>query len=85
MSKGRVAIAFALFMAENVSGQDLAPGAIASPGPQPAGATAEVERVIGGMRYSSKGGRQTINVTKRFARATMFMSKHQVTKQNCMT
>ena len=46
MSKGRVAIAFALFIAGNVSGQDLAPSAIASPAPQPAGATAEVERVI---------------------------------------
>src|SRR5438067_7488535 len=40
MSKRRVAIAFALFIAGNVSGQDLAPA------PQPAGATAEVERVI---------------------------------------
>src|SRR6266566_2632758 len=46
MSKRRVVIAFALFMARNVSGQDLVPGAIASPAPEPAGATAEVERVI---------------------------------------
>src|SRR5947207_5247458 len=46
MSKRRVAIAFALFIAGNVSGQDLIPGAIASPPPEPAGATAEVERVI---------------------------------------
>src|SRR5438552_11163630 len=46
MSKRRVAIAFALFIAGNVSGQDLVPGAIASPPPEPAGATAEVERVI---------------------------------------
>ena len=46
MSKRRVAIASALFIAGNVSGQDLAPSAIASRGPQPAGATAEVERVI---------------------------------------
>src|SRR5437764_3321226 len=43
MSKRRVPIAFALFIAGNVSGQDLAPS---SPAPQPAGATAEVERVI---------------------------------------
>src|SRR6266403_5188703 len=43
MSKRRVAIAFALFIAGNVSGQDLVPS---SPAPQPAGATAEVERVI---------------------------------------
>src|SRR5438132_6697995 len=42
MSKRRVPIAFALFIAGNVSGQDLAPS---SPAPQPAGATAEVERV----------------------------------------
>jgi len=48
MSKRRVAIAFALFIAGNVSGQDLIPGAIASPPPEQvgAGATAEVERVI---------------------------------------
>src|SRR5205807_4680943 len=46
MRKWRVAIAFALFMARNVSGQDLVPSAIASPAPEPAGATAEVERVI---------------------------------------
>src|SRR6059058_4776931 len=48
MSKRRVAIAFALFIAGNVSGQDLVPGAIASPPPEQvgAGATAEVERVI---------------------------------------
>ena len=46
MSKPRVAIAFALFIAGNVSGQDLVPGAVASPAPQPAGATAEVERVV---------------------------------------
>src|SRR6266566_1159504 len=46
MSKRRVVIAFALFMARNVSGQDLVPGAIASSAPEPAGATAEVERVI---------------------------------------
>ena len=46
MSKRRVAIASALFIAGNVSGQDLAPSAIASPGPEPGGATAEVERVI---------------------------------------
>src|SRR5438132_9510814 len=46
MSKRRVVIAFALFMARNVSGQDLVPSAIASPAPEPAGATAEVERVI---------------------------------------
>src|SRR5438067_7003642 len=48
MSKQRVAIAFALFIAGNVSGQDLVPGAIASPPPEQvgAGATAEVERVI---------------------------------------
>ena len=43
MRKRRVAIAFALFIAGNVSGQDLVPS---SPAPQPAGATAEVERVI---------------------------------------
>src|SRR5437868_11564900 len=43
MSKRRVVIAFALFMARNVSGQDLVPSAIASPAPEPAGA---VERVI---------------------------------------
>jgi iron complex outermembrane receptor protein len=46
MSKRRVAIASALFIAGNVSGQDLAPSAIASPGPEPGSATAEVERVI---------------------------------------
>jgi hypothetical protein len=48
MSKRRAAIAFALFIAGNVSGQDLIPGAIASPPPEQvgAGATAEVERVI---------------------------------------
>jgi len=48
MSKRRVAIAFALFIAGNVSGQDLIPGALASPPPEQvgAGATAEVERVI---------------------------------------
>src|SRR5204863_9377752 len=48
MSKRRVAIAFALFIAGNVSGQDLIPGAIALPPPEQvgAGATAEVERVI---------------------------------------
>src|SRR5207247_7671077 len=48
MSKRRVAIAFALFIAGNVSGQDLIPGAIASPPPEQvgAGATSEVERVI---------------------------------------
>jgi hypothetical protein len=46
MSKRRVAIAFALFSAGNVSAQDLVPGAIAAPPSQPAGATAEVERVI---------------------------------------
>jgi iron complex outermembrane receptor protein len=43
MRKRRVAIAFALFIAGNVSGQDLVPS---SPAPQPAGVTAEVERVI---------------------------------------
>ena len=43
MRKRRVAIAFALFIAGNVSGQDLVSS---SPAPQPAGATAEVERVI---------------------------------------
>jgi iron complex outermembrane receptor protein len=43
MRKRRVAIAFALFITGNVSGQDLVPS---SPAPQPAGATAEVERVI---------------------------------------
>jgi iron complex outermembrane recepter protein len=43
MRKRRVAIAFALFIAGNVSGQDLVPG---SPAPQPAGATAEAERVV---------------------------------------
>src|SRR6266576_1387677 len=43
MSKRRVPVAFALFIAGNVSGQDLVPS---SPAPQPAGATAEVERVI---------------------------------------
>src|SRR5712672_4784873 len=43
MSKRRVAIAFALFIAGNVSGQDLVRS---SPAPQPAAATAEVERVI---------------------------------------
>src|SRR5881398_3177099 len=48
MSKRRVAVAFALFISGNVSGQDLVPGAIASPPPEQvgAGATAEVERVI---------------------------------------
>src|SRR5438093_6284817 len=48
MIKRRVGIAFALFIARNVSGQDLIPGAIASPPPEQvgAGATAEVERVI---------------------------------------
>jgi iron complex outermembrane recepter protein len=48
MSRRRVAIAFALFIAGNISGQDLIPGAIASPPPEQvgAGATAEVERVI---------------------------------------
>src|SRR3954453_11599631 len=46
MSKRRVAIVSALLIAGNVSGQDLAPSAIASPGPEPGGATAEVERVI---------------------------------------
>src|SRR5213082_1635798 len=46
MSKRRAAVAFAigLFIAGNVSGQDLVPS---SPAPEPAGATAEVERVIG--------------------------------------
>src|SRR4029077_4199600 len=43
MSKRRVAIAFALFIAGNVSGQDLVSSSAA---PQPAGALAEVERVI---------------------------------------
>src|SRR5439155_14221488 len=45
MSKRRAAVAFAigLFIAGNVSGQDLVPS---SPAPEPAGATAEVERVI---------------------------------------
>src|SRR5436309_1137846 len=45
MSKRRAAVAFAigLFIAGNVSGQDLVPS---SPPPEPAGATAEVERVI---------------------------------------
>ena len=43
MSKRRVAIASALFIAGNVSGQDMVPS---SPAPQPAGTTAEVERVI---------------------------------------
>ena len=46
MRKRRVTIAFALFIAGNVSAQNLAPGAIASPPPEPAGATTEVERVI---------------------------------------
>jgi iron complex outermembrane recepter protein len=45
MSKRRAAIAFALFIAGNVSGQDLVPGAIAAP-PAQASATAEAERVI---------------------------------------
>src|SRR2546430_9776331 len=43
MSKRRVPVAVALFIAGNVSGQDLVRS---SPAPQPAGATAEVERVI---------------------------------------
>src|SRR6266516_4146985 len=48
MSKRCVAIAFAigLLIAGNVSAQDLVPGAIASPSPEPGGATAEMERVI---------------------------------------
>jgi len=46
MSKWRAAVAFALFIAGNVSAQSLVPGAIASPPPEPAGATTEVERVI---------------------------------------
>ena len=46
MSKWRAAVAFALFIAGNVSAQNLVPGAIASPPPEPAGATTEVERVI---------------------------------------
>src|SRR5947207_1827712 len=48
MSKRCVAIAFAigLFIAGNVSAQDLVPGAIASPPPEPGAATAEMERVI---------------------------------------
>src|SRR5947207_1969175 len=46
MSKRRVAIAFALFIAGNVSGQDLIPGAIASPAPEQVSGAAEVERVI---------------------------------------
>ncbi len=46
MRKWLATIASALFIAGNVSGQDLAPSAIASPGPEPGGATAEVERVI---------------------------------------
>jgi hypothetical protein len=44
MSKRRVA--FALFIAGNVSAQDLVPGSIAAPPPEPAGANAEVDRVI---------------------------------------
>jgi len=48
MSQRRAAIAFVigLLTAVNVSGQDLVPGAIGQPPPEPAGATAEVERVI---------------------------------------
>jgi hypothetical protein len=45
-SKRRATIPFALFIARNVFGQDLVPSAIASPAPEPAGATAELERVI---------------------------------------
>src|SRR5438094_6040389 len=41
-----VGLAVILPMVANVSPQSLSPGAIASPAPQPAGATAEVERVI---------------------------------------
>src|SRR5205085_8464434 len=45
-SKRRLAIVCALFIAGNVSGQDLIPGAIASPTPESADATVEAERVI---------------------------------------
>src|SRR5438067_498345 len=41
-----VALAVSLPIVASVSAQDLVPGAIASPPPEPAGATAEVERVI---------------------------------------
>jgi iron complex outermembrane recepter protein len=41
-----IALAIGLLTAGNVSAQDLVPGAIASRPPEPAGATAEVERVI---------------------------------------
>ena len=41
MSKWRAAVAFALFIAGNVSAQNLVPGAIASPPPEPAGATTD--------------------------------------------
>ena len=55
-SKRCAAVAFAigLFIAGSVSGKGLVPGAIASPTPEPAGATAEVERVIvtnGSVRF----------------------------------
>src|SRR5437763_7433634 len=48
MSKRCAPVAFAigLFMAGSVSAQGLAPGASASPPPEPGGATAEMERVI---------------------------------------
>jgi len=48
MIQRRPAVAFVigLLTAVNVSGQDLVPGAIGPPPPEPAGATAEVERVI---------------------------------------
>ena len=48
MSKRCAPVAFAigLFMAVSVSAQSLAPGASASPPPEPGGATAEMERVI---------------------------------------
>ena len=41
-----VALAVSLLIVANVSAQGLVPGTIASPPPEPAGAAAEVERVI---------------------------------------
>ena len=48
MSQRRAAIVFAMWLLTvgNVSAQGLVPGGIASPPPEIAGATAEVERVV---------------------------------------
>src|SRR2546423_951019 len=44
--RAATALAIGLLIGGDISAQDLVPGRIASPPPQPAGATAEVERVV---------------------------------------